>query len=68
MTLAKDGSTFYAECDFCGDCSDTDEPEFMSALDHIKKRGWLVFQLNGEWHHKCSVCRFEEDGEDFEEV
>ena len=54
--LNKYGHTFEATCDFCDADLDTDEDEFMSAVEALKRADWKVFRANGEWNHKCSDC------------
>lgn len=48
--------TFIANCDFCSNSFDTDEDEFMPAVESMKREGWKVFKENGEWQHKCTSC------------
>jgi hypothetical protein len=54
--LEKDGHTFTVQCDFCPDTHDTDEDEFLAAVEAVKREGWKVFKQNGEWFHKCGCC------------
>ena len=55
--LEKAGSNFIANCDFCSNYIDTEETEWMSAIDKMKKLGWQVFKKMGEWFHKCDLCQ-----------
>lgn len=66
--LEKSGSTFYASCDFCPDSVDTQETEFLSAVEAIKRLAWKVFKKMGEWFHKCGCCQAEDGGKDFDNV
>lgn len=54
--------TFIANCDFCSNNFDTDEDNFVNAVDIMKKQGWNVFKTKGEWFHKCDAC-IERDGD-----
>lgn len=60
--------TFIANCDFCSEYFDTDETEFMSAVEKMKQEGWKVFKTGGEWQHKCGACQAESAGKDFEDL
>lgn len=66
MALDKDSSTFTASCDFCSNYIDTDEDEFLSAVERIKRLGWRVFKQGGEWFHQCEDCQ--DLGGDFESI
>jgi len=55
--------TFTACCDFCPETLDTDEDEFLAAVNVMRREGWKVFKQNGEWFHKCVSCQ-EDEGED----
>lgn len=68
MSLEKDGVTFVAQCDFCPDYTDTDETEFMSAVEKIKQEGWVVFKKGKEWFHKCEACQDKETSVDFDDL
>ncbi len=54
--LEKIGMYYHVHCDFCSNEEDTEETDFMSAVDEIKKRGWKVFLSDGSWNHKCDFC------------
>lgn len=56
--------TFFVNCDFCSESFDTDEEEFMAAVNAMKKDGWKVFKEKNEWQHKCPSCH----ADDFDEV
>lgn len=64
--LEKAGGTFVANCDFCSNYTDTEEAEWQSAIDKMKRLGWQVFKKMGEWFHKCELCQ--DSSDDFEEV
>lgn len=66
--LERSATAFHAQCDFCSDSFDTDEGEFVDAVDTIKKQGWRVFKKGAEWFHKCGCCLAEEAGKDFDVV
>lgn len=69
MSLEKDASTFIAQCDFCPDTHDTEESDFYSAVEAIKRVGWRVFKKGAEWFHKCGCCQAEAaDARDFGDV
>lgn len=68
MSLEKEGSTFTAQCDFCNHHIDTDETDFLAAVDVIKRKGWKVFMQMKEWFHKCDECLALNDTDDFENV
>ena len=64
--LDKD-RTFTARCDFCAhEDFDTEETDFLSAVEAMKKKGWKVFKKNGEWNHKCCECQALEENKDFD--
>lgn len=54
---------YVAECDFCSEYHETDEDDFIEAVNAIKDEGWKVFKENGEWKHMCPSCR-EDDRQD----
>lgn len=66
MSLEKSGSTFLAACDFCGNYMETDETDFLAAVDRIKSVDWKVYKNNGEWFHKCWCCQMQDGEKDFE--
>ena len=66
--LEKQGITFLASCDFCGDDVETDEDEFVPAVEAIKRAGWKVFRQSGQWFHKCDNCQASDSVDDFENV
>ena len=68
MALEKYGTGFVAHCDFCSNEHETEENDFVSAVDVIKRSGWKVFKKMGEWFHKCDACVEEEDQDDFGDV
>ena len=45
-------------CDECGDDFNTDETDFLEALQAVKDEGWLVQRNNEdtEWMHICNEC------------
>jgi len=57
MSLNKHGMlTHLAECDNCGEEMQTDAEDWHDALDEIKRDGWTVKNINGEWEHWCQDC------------
>ncbi len=68
MSLEKSGNTFDAGCDFCHNDLQTDEDEFVAAVEAMKRAGWKVFKQGGEWFHKCDDCLGEDGVDDFENV
>ena len=54
--IEKHAITFEMTCDFCSEQIDTDEDEFMPAIESAKAKGWKVFKKNGDWTHKCPDC------------
>lgn len=68
MSLEKIGGTFTAYCDFCNNDYETEETDFLGAVDAIKRIGWKVFKKMNEWFHKCDNCVLEENSDDFEDV
>ena len=66
--LEKHGTTFVATCDFCPYYVDTEEDEFLAAVEKIKSEGFKVYKTGHEWNHKCGGCCEEEAGEDFGDV
>lgn len=66
--LDKYGLDFTASCDFCDETFDTEEDEFRSAIEAIKRAGWKVFKRGQEWFHKCTDCQSEQGADDYEDV
>jgi hypothetical protein len=62
--------TFVADCDHCGTKSmDTDEHDFMAAVQRIKRAGWKVQRDgHGNWEHVCPGCQEDNLGEDFDDL
>ena len=60
MTIEFNGLTYTAECDSCGEDTDTGQDRdegFVAAVDHIKSEGWQVTKRAGEWVHLCPDCK-----------
>ena len=66
--LEKQREGFIAQCDFCPDTVETEEHDFQSAIDEIKRQGWKVFKRGGEWFHKCVDCQHGDVSGDFEDL
>lgn len=64
--LDKQGITFVAICDHCPEDYDTEEDEFYSAVEAMKREGWRVAKVQGQWDHTCPDCQ--ENANDFEDV
>lgn len=43
-------------CDDCDDTMETGEDDFHVALAIVKREGWTVRQVSGEWLHRCPSC------------
>lgn len=43
-------------CDACPDGIETEETDFLKALDAAKAEGWKVRRIGGEWAHLCPAC------------
>lgn len=53
--------TFMATCDYCSNDFDTDETDFHSAVQRMKRESWKVFkEVDNSWAHKCDNCLQEE--------
>lgn len=63
--LEKYAITYEMSCDFCSEQVDTDEEEFMAAVNSAKAKGWKVFRQKGEWTHKRPDCAAPPDGREF---
>ncbi len=48
---------FVATCDVCGEEKFADVEAVAWAVDHIKKEGWSVKKIEGEWEHMCPTCQ-----------
>jgi hypothetical protein len=50
------GGKIVFECDACPETFDTETDEFPVALNMIKRDGWHVRKVAGEWMHCCDKC------------
>lgn len=54
MTINRDkDKILYGECDECGHCEDTGETNFGTAVQVLKKEGWEIDNILGEFFHYC---------------
>ena len=62
--LSKQGLiTFVVMCDECGDESDTDEEDFLCAVQAVKDQGWVIRpDERGGWLHVCPNCHWKDLG------
>lgn len=46
------------ECDEdgCNNSFDMDGTYFKDATDEMKRRGWKIKKIKGEWKHFCTDC------------
>ena len=57
MSVERQDGIVIFECDNCGEELDTDETEFVDALDVLREEGWKAFKVSGDWVHHCGDCR-----------
>jgi hypothetical protein len=61
MSFSENEFSFEWTCDGCGlaaEFSRGGPGSFMSCVDEIKHRGWLIQRTrDGDWSHHCAKCR-----------
>ena len=61
MSFDEDEFSFNWHCDGCGLSAEFPRGgpgSFMSGVDELKRRGWLIERdREGDWHHHCGKCR-----------
>jgi hypothetical protein len=54
--LDRQKGKFVVECDSCPEVLDTETSDFPEALDMMKREGWNIRKIAGEWLHGCPKC------------
>jgi uncharacterized C2H2 Zn-finger protein len=44
------------ECDSCDQVLDTETDDFTTALALVRREGWRMRKIAGEWLHGCPKC------------
>ena len=57
MSSEKNGGRWRFQCDVCPGALDTNIRDFHEAFAMAKGEGWIAFQRDGMWFHKCNGCR-----------
>lgn len=57
MTISRDESFLFINCDGCPDYIECDTEVFMEAMEDMKREGWLLRNRDGVWLHYCPDCQ-----------
>lgn len=52
----QDFDNYSVYCDHCSHDDLIDEEIFTDVIQHMKKEGWRISKVKGEWDHKCPSC------------
>jgi hypothetical protein len=54
--IDRQGGRILIECDSCDGVLDTETADFDEARALMKREGWHVRKVAGEWLHGCPSC------------
>lgn len=54
--IDRQGGQILVECDSCDEVLETGTDEFSEARAVMRREGWHVRQIAGEWLHGCENC------------
>jgi hypothetical protein len=57
MTMIRIHKQVVFECDGCGDTFDAGTSDFDDAYHAAKQEGWVAFNNDGDWEHRCEDCK-----------
>ncbi len=43
-------------CDICGKTLETDQADFNTAINMMKREGWQARKIGKDWVHGCNGC------------
>lgn len=56
MTEKQGPGAFEAMCDVCPEHVEIEAASFKDAADRLKRDGWRIDNVKGEWLHTCPSC------------
>jgi hypothetical protein len=56
MIDRQKGGILIVECDSCDAVLDTETKDFEEAREKMRREGWKVRKIAGEWIHGCGRC------------
>jgi uncharacterized C2H2 Zn-finger protein len=54
--IERQGGKILIECDSCDEVLDTDTADFEEARAAMRREGWRIRKIAGEWLHGCPRC------------
>lgn len=54
--IDRQGGQILVECDSCDEILETGTDDFAEAREAMKREGWKVRKIAGEWLHGCPNC------------
>jgi len=63
MAVEREGGRVVFFCDFCADTLNTEEVDFIDAVDVMRAAGWSTLRFDGggergsDWLNRCPDCQ-----------
>lgn len=54
--IDRQGGKIHIECDSCPEVLHTDTGDFEEARNLMRREGWRINKIAGEWLHGCPSC------------